>query len=172
LRAYDLITGIDDKRITTNNEIIREVSRREPGTLARLQVVRDGRTQTLMVRLGERPPSRTVNEDNPSARPSGNAVEPLGLSVREIDRATISRLRLPNDVSGVLVTRVDPLSAAYDAGVQRDHIVMEINRRPVNSVDAYNRLARSARPGDVLAVYVYMPGSGARSIRAIRVDAR
>ena len=175
LRAYDLITGIDDKRITTNNEIIREVSRREPGALARLQVVRDGRTQTLTVRLGERPPSRqpgrTVDED-PSARPSGSAVEPLGLGVRDLDRTTSTRLRLPNDVSGVVVARVDPLSAAYDAGIQRDHIVMEINRRPVNSVDAYNRLARSARPGDVLAVYVYMPGSGARSIRAIRVDAR
>ncbi len=35
---------------------------------------------------------------------------------------------------------------------------MEINRRPVNSADAYNRLTRAAHPGDVLAVYVYMPG--------------
>jgi hypothetical protein len=49
---------------------------------------------------------------------------------------------------------------------------MEINRRPVNSVEAYNRLARSAGPGDVLAVYVYMPGTEQRSIRAVRVDAR
>ena len=64
-------------------------------------------------------------------------------------------------MSGVVVTRVDPLSAAYDAGIQRDHVVMEINRRPVNSADAYNRLARAANPGDVLAVYVYMPGDGA-----------
>jgi serine protease Do len=176
LRAYDLITGIDDKRITTNNEIIREVSRRGPGTLARLQVVRDGRMQTFTVRLGERPPSRqpgrTVDDDNPLARPSGSTVEPLGLSVREIDRGTANRLRLPSDVTGVVVTRVDPLSAAYDAGIQRDHIVMEINRRPVNSVDAYNRLARSASPGDVLAVYVYMPGLDQRSIRAVRVDNR
>ncbi len=36
---------------------------------------------------------------------------------------------------------------------------MEINRRPVNSADAYNRLAPFRDPGDVLAVYVYMPGS-------------
>src|SRR5688572_17571459 len=42
LRTYDLITAIDDKRIASNNEIIREVSRREPGTLARLHVLRDG----------------------------------------------------------------------------------------------------------------------------------
>jgi serine protease Do len=114
-----------------------------------------------------------VDEGSPSVLPSINTVmPPLGLTVRDIDRATANRLRLPDGVAGVLVSRVDPLSAAYDAGIQRDHIVMEINRRPVNSVDAYNRLARAAQPGDVLALYVYMPGSDQRSIRALRVDAR
>ena len=49
---------------------------------------------------------------------------------------------------------------------------MEINRRPINSADAYNRLARAASPGDVLAVYVYIPATDQRSIRAVRVDAR
>jgi serine protease Do len=174
LRAYDLITGIDDRRVVNNNEIIREVARRGPGTLARLQVVRDGRRQTLTVRLGERPTrtaGRVLDDANP-VRPSSNVVMPLGLSVRDIDGATARRLRLPSGVNGVVVTRVDPLSSASDAGLQRDHIVMEINRRPINSADAYNRLARAAHPGDVLAVYVYIPGSEQRSIRAIRVDAR
>ena len=174
LRAYDLITGIDDRRIANNDEIIREVSRRGPGTLARLHVVRDGRTQTVTVRLGERPTrqaGRALDEANP-VRPSSNVVMPLGLTVRDIDSATARRLRLPSGVNGVIVTRVDPLSSAYDAGLQRDHVVMEINRRPINSADAYNRVARAAHPGDVLAVYVYMPGTEQRSIRAIRVDAR
>ena len=174
LRAYDLITGIDDKRIANNSEIIREVARRGPGTLARLQVMRDGRAHHLTVRLGERPSRQggRADEGSPSVRPSSHAVTPLGLTVREIDRATANRLRLPDGVSGVVVSRVDPLSAAYDAGIQRDHVLMEINRRAVNSVESYNRLARAANPGDVLAVYVYMPGSDQRSIRAVRVDAR
>ncbi len=174
LRAYDLITGIDDKRFANNDEIIREVARRGPGTLARLQVVRDGRTHTVTVRLAERPSrqsGRVLDEANP-VRPSSNAGMPLGLNVRDIDNATSRRLKLPSGVSGVVVTRVDPLSAGYDAGIQRDFIVMEINRRPVTSADAYNRLARAATPGDVLAVYVYTPGTEQRSIRAVRVDAR
>jgi serine protease Do len=174
LRAYDLITGIDDKRVINNSEIIREVARRGPGTLARLQVVRDGRTQTVTVRLGERPTrqaGRVLDEANP-VRPSSNSVVPLGLNVRDIDYATSRRLRLPSGVNGVVVTRVDALSSSYDAGLQRDQIIMEINRRPINSADAYNRLARGARPGDVLAVYVYTPGTAQRSIRAVRVDAR
>jgi serine protease Do len=174
LRAYDLITGIDDKRVANNDEVIREVARRGPGTLARLQVVRDGRTQTVTVRLGERPSrqaGRPLDEANP-VRPSSNSMTPLGLSVRDIDRATSRRLRLPSGVNGVVVTRVDPLGSAHDAGIQRDQIVMEINRRPVNSAEAYNRLARAASPGDVLAVYVYTPAMDQRSIRAVRVDAR
>jgi serine protease Do len=175
LRAYDLITGIDDKRIANNNEIIREVARRGPGTLARLHIVRDLRPQTVTVRLGERPSrqaGRTIEDASPSVRPSSNASMPLGLDVRNIDGATARRLRLPSGVHGVVVTRVDPLSSAYDAGIQRDHVVMEINRRPVDSADAYSRLARAASPGEVLAVYVYMPGSEQRSIRAVRVDSR
>ena len=175
LRTYDLIVGIDGKRIVNNDEIIREVARRGPGTIARLEVFRDGRTQIVSVRLGERPnrqASRPGEDASPSVRPSSNPVTPLGLDVRNLDRATAKRLRLPSGIDGVVVTRVDPLSAAYDAGIQRDHVVMEINRRPVSSADAYNRVARAAHPGDVLALYVYMPGTEQRAIRAIRVDAR
>ncbi len=161
-------------RAASNNEIIREVARRGPGTLARLQVVRDGRPQTVTIRLAERPSRQAggaLDEASP-VRPSSNSAIPLGLNVRDIDNATSRRLRLPSGVTGVVVTRVEPLSSAYDAGIQRDHIVMEVNRRPIDSADAYNRLARAANPGDVLAVYVYMPGTEQRSIRAVRVDAR
>jgi serine protease Do len=175
LRTYDLITAIDDKRITSNNEIIREVSRRAPGTIARLQVLRDGRRQTFAVRLGERPSRqapRSAEDASPSVRPTSTPTAvPLGLNVKEIDRTTANRLKLPNGVSGVVVTRVDPLSAGHDAGIQRDHILMEINRRPINSTQAYDRMARAAQPGDVLAVYVFMPLTEQRAIRAVRVDA-
>jgi serine protease Do len=173
LRTYDLILAIDGKRISGNDEIIREVSRREPGTIAQLEVLRDGRTQTVAVRLAERPSrqaARPVDDTSPSVRPSSNSTLPLGLGVRDLDRATAKRLKLPSGMDGVVVTRVDPLSAAYEAGLQRDHVVMEINRRPISSADVYNRLARAAHPGDVLAVYVYMPATDQRAIRAIRVD--
>ena len=175
LRTYDLIVAIDGKRVANNDEIIREVARRGPGTIARLEVLRDGRMQIVSVRLAERPSrqaSRAGDDASPSVRPSSNTMMPLGLDVRDLDRATVKRLRLPSDVEGVVVTRVDPLSAAYDAGIQRDHVVMEINRRPVSSANAYNRVARSANAGEVLALYVYMPVTDQRAIRAIRVDAR
>ena len=173
LRIYDLITGIDGKRVANNDEIIREVARRGPGTIARLDIVRDGREQVLAVRLGERPSRQVTNLESlrPPVQPSSSVGVPLGLGVRDLDRDASRRLRLPDGLAGVVVERVDPLSAAWDAGIQRDYVVLEINRRPVTSAESYNRLARAARPGDVLAVYVYMPGSEQRAIRTVRVDA-
>jgi serine protease Do len=174
LRVYDLITAIDGKRVATNDEVIREVARRGPGTVTQLQVTRDGRQQALTVRLGERPSRQAMStasdpSDRAAMEPLGRP--PLGISVRDLDRTATKRLRLPDGFSGALVTRVDPLSAAWDAGIQRDYVVLEINRRPVASADAYNRAARAARPGDVLAIYVYVPGLDQRAIRAVRVDA-
>jgi serine protease Do len=141
--------------------------------VTQIQVTRDGRQRMLTVRLGERPSRQAVNASDGTGhailQTSGGM--PLGMTVRDIDRDAARRLRLPEGMSGALVTRVDPMSAGWDAGIQRDNVVLEINRRPVTSADSYTRMAKAARPGDVLALYIYVPGLDQRAIRAVRVDA-
>jgi len=52
---------------------------------------------------------------------------------------------------GVLVTDVDPGSAAARAGIQPGNLILEVNREPVKNVDDFNRLAKSAlREGRIL----------------------
>ena len=60
-------------------------------------------------------------------------------------------------MTGLLVQRVEPLSVAYDGGIERGSIILEINRQPVNSIAGFRRIVGAARPGDVLAVYLYEP---------------
>src|SRR5207249_4047373 len=115
----DLITAIDGKRVGTNDEIIREIARRGPGTIAQLRITRDGQQQALTIRLGERPSRQATF----SSDATGHAIlqaaggTPLGLAVRDIDRDAIRRLHLPDGLAGALVTRVEALSAAWDAGI-------------------------------------------------------
>jgi len=52
----------------------------------------------------------------------------------------------------VLVTRVDPFGPSYDAGIERKQRAARDNRQPVESAAQYRRLARTAHPGDVLAL--------------------
>jgi S1-C subfamily serine protease len=64
-------------------------------------------------------------------------------------------------VHGVIVTRVDPTGTAF-ASLRRGMVIMEINRQPLRSVLDYDRIVGAARPGDVLAFYVFESGRGER----------
>jgi S1-C subfamily serine protease len=55
LRPYDVILAVDGRNVFTNDELIRDISGRQPGTIARLELLRDGRRQTSQVKLTERP---------------------------------------------------------------------------------------------------------------------
>ena len=96
----------------------------------------------------------------------------LGLSVRDIDRATSERLDLPRAMKGVLVTRVEPMSSSFDADVQRGNVLLEINRQPVESVGEFRRIARATRSGDILTLYIYAPDVDQRQLKTIRVEER
>src|SRR3982751_4732521 len=89
LRPYDVITSLDDRPISNDDQLIREISARAPGTAARLRLMRDGRDQTLTVKLAERPARERDKADTNSAAPPERAKTdpdalPLGLVVRDI----------------------------------------------------------------------------------------
>jgi serine protease Do len=125
------------------------------------------------VKLAERPARQTSRpaaspEVSAGARPDQSPL--LGLTVRELDRSTATRLDLPRRTQGVFITRVEPLSTAFDADIRRGTVLLEINRQPVSSVEDYSRIARAAQPGDVLALYMYAPELGQRELKTVRVE--
>jgi serine protease Do len=169
LRTYDVIVAVDGRPVTANDELIQIIAGRRPGTVATLQIVRDGRTMNVPVKLAERPlrdESAEANEERPLP---GLRESPLGMAVRSLDAELLKHLDLPGGTHGVLVSRVDPMSPAADADIQRGHVLLEINRQPVRSVEDYRRLIAAAHSGDVLTLYVYKPESG-RALHTVKID--
>jgi serine protease Do len=169
LRTYDVIVAVDGRPVTANDELIQIIASRRPGTTATLQIVRDGRTMNVPVKLAERPlrdESVEADEDRPLP---GLPASPLGLVVRTLDAELLKHLDLPEGTHGVVVSRVDPMSPAADAEIQRGHVLLEINRQPIRSVEDYRRLTAAAHSGDVLTLYVYKPGSG-RALYTVKID--
>src|SRR5262245_46333240 len=175
LRTYDVILDVEGHDIATNEELIREISARQPGTMARLAVMRDGHRFTLNVKLGERPvqggqdSARLANAPRPRA-PEPSADMPLGLTVREMDRELGARLDLPDSLQGVMVSRVDPTGAAFSAAVRRGFVILEINRHPIRSLADYRRILAAAKPGDILALYCYDPALKQRTLVTVGVE--
>jgi serine protease Do len=177
LKTYDLIVAVDGARVSGNDELIRRVSAQLPGSALKLDLLRDGRPHSIIVKLAERPlreggdEDAAPREDVPQPSNHRGASPSLGLAVRELDREFRRRYDLPGDLRGVVVSRVDPMSPAFDADVERGHVLLEVNRQPVTSVDEYVRLTKATRPGDVLTLYLYVPERNQRTLNTVRLDA-
>jgi serine protease Do len=173
LRPYDVIVSVDGSPVRTHDRLIRQIAERQPGSAARLEYVRDGRTQAVTVKLAERP-RQPVDRVAPAAERSTQRTGPgeLGLSLIEIDDSNAHRFDFPSGMTGLMVQRVEPLSVAYDAGIEKGALILEINRQPVNSVAGFRRIVDAARPGDVLAFYLYEPDLEQRAIRPVRTELR
>ncbi len=177
LRPYDIIVAVDGRSIFTNDELIRDISGRLPGTMARLDVLRDGRRQVSQVKLTERPGAEgAVGSRDAGMRRSAPAAPapdtPLGLIVRDLDAGFARRMEIPVAIQGVVVMRVDPAGAAFVPAMRRGFVITEINRQPVRSVADFERLVAAARTGDALAFYGYDPSVGQRGFVLATVDSR
>jgi serine protease Do len=176
VRPYDVIVSLDDRPITNDDQLIREIASRSPGSPARLQLVRDGHQQTVTVKLTERPArANGLAQDARGQAPApdrgkGDPENLLGLTVRDLDRQTVDRLELPAETRGVLITRVEGMSASFDGGVERGTVLLEINRQRTESAAEYRRIVRTVKPGDILTLYIYTPELDQRQLKTIRVE--
>ena len=177
LRPYDVILSFDGTDVASDEDLGHRSAGRAPGTAARLGVVRDGREFEAVVKLAERPQRQGAE---PAATPSAPIGNPsrgdeegvLGLTVRDLDAGAFNRYQLPRQTRGVLITRVEPLSASADAGVRRGTVLLEMNRKPIGSVAEYRTMAKAARAEDILTFYLYVPGASERRLKTVRVGDR
>ena len=175
LKPYDLITAIDGQPVGSNDELIRRIAATAPGTTVSVQLLRDQRQMTVAVTLAERrlrsaEPSERGGRDAPPPVQPTSAGSPLGLAVRDLVREDVRSLALPAGVTGVVISRVDPIGPAFDADLERGQVILEVNRRPVASARQFQQLTGALRPGDVLALFLYLPDEEQRALRTLRID--
>jgi serine protease Do len=176
LRPYDVVVAVDEQPVNSDEDLIRLVSERAPGTLAALRLWRDGAVREVHVKLRDRPLPEAVRRRTPrgdgigDATPTARAHAPLGLAVRDLDPSTIERLRLPGVLQGVLITEVDPAGPARLTGIRANQILLEINRRAITSEAAYRAIVATLQPGEAAAVLIYNRVTGDRSITTVMLD--
>ncbi len=145
IKAGDVIRKFNGRTIQGKDDLTELVTETNPGSTVTLEILRDGKPMTIKATLGERPGNLGLSA-GVSKAPS---VGPLkGVTVQNLTPDIRQQLGLPSEVRGVVVTDVDPRSPAAQVLTQGD-IIESINRRPVNNVRDFNRLASEAR-GQVL----------------------
>lgn len=144
----DIILDVNGKPVEDSNALRMSISMMQPGTTVNLKVFRNGAERQVPVTLSELP----TTEASVESPKSGTKSSLSGVSVETVTPETAHDLGLPSDTHGVVVTRVNPTSAAADAGLHRGDVIQEVNRNPVRTESDFEKAVGSANGSNLLLV--------------------
>jgi serine protease Do len=144
LKVGDVITAVNGTAVDDVNTFRLQVAGFAPKTTIHLKVERSGETMNLPVTLGEFNLDAENKGDNEGNLPGGGEKGALkGLSVQALTPDLRQQLQTPEGTQGVVITDVDPDSAASAAGLQQGDIIVSVDRKPVTSVSEFNTAVRA-----------------------------
>lgn len=136
LKRTDVIVAINNHPVTSVEELRLLVSQMVPGSVAKVNVMRDGREQTIDVKLDR-------FDDRPDELFAGVNVKPLTAEDRR-------RLQIDARVTGLIVTEVAE-DSPYREQLPPNAVIMEIGRQPVTDLTSAKALVQPGR--NLLALY-------------------
>ena len=142
LREGDIITEFNGNKIDRSAELPHFVGRAPANSTAKLRVIREGKTKTIELEIGELPGGEAATQ-------AAAEEEGLGLSVEPLDEQLAERLGVSG---GVRVTNASGIAA--EAGIQRGDVILRLNNAVVSSVEDFERIASDLPTGRSVPVLV------------------
>jgi serine protease Do len=180
LRPGDVVVAVNGQAVKTSSELTREVAKARAGGALRLEVIREGRRQTVEVRSGTRPSESELaaNDNSPGARggqsgenPSGaKAPSVLGLSLAPLDDAARQRLNLGASVRGLLVENVEANSDAAQRGLRRGDVIIQAGGKPVATAADLSAAVAEAKRAGRQSVLVGVHRAGRTSFLPLKIS--
>ena len=135
VKRGDIIIELNGNKIDEMPELPKLVASYAPGTKTKLKVIRNGKEKDLSIKLEELPDqfAQTSRQS-----PKNEIEQNLGLIVQEITPEVKRRLDI-EDSSGVVITYVRSNSLAFEAGLLRADVILEINKKQIANLDNYRK---------------------------------
>ncbi len=138
LKQGDIILELNGKDVGKVTEFRNKIALTIPGTKVELTIQRDGKEQTVDVKIGKM-------ETDDQGRPAAPGKLPkLGLSLQELTPELAEKLGY-EDEQGVLVSNVEAGSNAAEAGIKRGDLIVEANRKAIRSPEQLKEMIKEGK---------------------------
>ncbi len=167
IEAGDVIVEFDGKDVTESRDLPRLVASMPVGETVDVVVIRKGKQLTKSVTLGRLEDGEKLakaEEGNDEA--VGNVAKALGMSLSTLGVDERKTFNLKDSVNGVVISRVDPNSAAADKGLKAGDVIEEVNQQAVSEPSdvskAIDALKKQGRKSALLLI-----GNGQGEVRFV-----
>jgi serine protease Do len=144
LQPGDVIKSVNGHEIKNPRDLAVDVAAIHPGDEAHLQVLHDGQTKTVDIKVAQMPNQEMASNGQGGA---GENHPQIGLALGPLSPDMRNQLDVPDGTRGAVVRRVMPGSPAEEAGLQPGDVIVGVGTHAVNSPAEAVREMRSALSG-------------------------
>src|SRR5467141_3189572 len=166
IESGDVITSVNGEAVKDARELARTIGGISPGTTVKLNVLHKGQDKVVNLTLGQLPNSveakaDTGKGDQGNATPRGTDVPKLGLTVAPANSVAGA------GKDGVVVTEVDPKSAAAERGFKEGDVILEVAGKNVTSAGDVRNAIEAARSDSKNSVLMRVKSGGSSRFVAL-----
>ncbi len=170
----DVIVSFDGKDVEDVRGLVSTVANTTVGKAVRVVVIRDGRSETLIVTLGRRedaeaqsqPASAETNEQ-PDAPVE---LDTLGITLSNLTDEVREGLSLGADATGVAVMAVDETSDAFSKGLRAGDIITEAGQQKIATVADFEAQIATTKEGGRKSLLLLIQRQGNARFMALPVQ--
>lgn len=151
LQVGDVILSVSGQKVENASKLPVIVSSYKPGSEIALDILRDGKPMTLTAKLAKLTPEiiagADVEESNEPAKGIDKGSASIGeimpgVTIQNLTPGTRERYEVPDDITGVVITQIDPESRAAAMGVEEGDVITQVNRKPVRAVGEARQMSK------------------------------
>ncbi len=152
VKRGDVIIEYDGHPIRDQRELPLLVARTPLGSSAPFKVVRDKQIIELTATITALPEAELASGETPQ-KGEPEAPAPFGMRVQDLSAGLAHELGLDSG-NGVVISSIEPGSRADEAGLQKQDVILEVNRVGVKDVNEYQLAVKAGGKGNIVLLLV------------------
>lgn len=168
LKVGDIVLRVGGKDVNPDQSLSYLVANVTPWTRVPIDIVRQGKPQTIVATIGTRPSEDALlaqananadddmSDDGDTPNAGQAASNPLGVTVATLTPQIARTFSIDSSVHGVVIGTVDPSSDAGAKGLKRGDVIISANGVPVATPAALGSIVMQAKAAGRSQVALYV----------------
>ncbi|HUY27735.1 MAG TPA: DegQ family serine endoprotease [Candidatus Binataceae bacterium] len=153
LERGDVITEFDGKPVVDSRELPLLVSRTPLDKTVTIKIIRDRQAKNISASITESHEAQLAAAESQPKPQAPGVPSQFGLRVKDLNDELAGQLGLETG-HGVVIASVEPGSSAEQAGLRARDVILEVNRRPVTSLETYQTALKAGARNQVVLLLV------------------
>lgn len=162
LKEGDVLVSIHGKKIKDGQQVQQIVTGLLAGKVVEMGIVRDGKSISISVTIEEQPQEFGLVTQHPlqNQEADGTTLENLGIKVADLNSERAGQFGYKKASDGAVITYVEPGSLAFEAGVERGHLITKVNNQEVKNAEVARKALQSGSLEKGILLQMLSPHNG------------